>query len=160
YFTTVLEGILADPDLAIGRLPLLSEEERARLGRFNLTARPYPRAATVGELFARAAAERPQAVALVSGDEVVSYGALEARANRLAHYLRGRLGLMPDRLVGLLLERSSDLIVAMLAVLKAGAAYLPLDMNAPPERLGFMLADGEAAAVLSTGANIAALPAG
>ena len=108
----------------------------------------------------RAAAERPQAVALVSGDEVVSYGELEARANRLAHYLRGRLGLMPDRLVGLLLERSSDLIVAMLAVLKAGAAYLPLDMNAPPERLGFMLADGEAAAVLSTGANIAALPAG
>ena len=94
------------------------------------------------------------------GDDVVRYGTLEARANRLAHYLRDRVGLTPDRVVGLLLERSSDLIIAMLAVLKAGGAYLPLELNAPAERLGFMLADAEVAAVLTTDALAAALPAG
>ena len=101
------------------------------------------------------------------GDDVVRYGTLEARANRLAHYLRDRVGLTPDRVVGLLLERSSDLIIAMLAVLKAGGAYLPLELNAPAERLGFMMADAEVAAVLTTDAlaatlspGVAALPAG
>ena len=79
---------------------------------------------------------------MVSGGEQVSYGELEARANRLAHYLRGRLGpLRSGAVVGLLLDRSSDLIVAMLGVMKAGAAYLPLDVNAPAERLGFVLAE-------------------
>ena len=159
-FTTLLEGVVADPDLAIGRLPLLSEEERARLCSFNATARPYPRDATLGELFALEAASRPDATALTIGDERVSYGELDARANRLAHWLIARLGPMQDRLVGLLLERSSDLIVAMLAVVKAGGAYLPLDLNAPAERLGFMLADAEALAVLSAGVVAAAAPAG
>ena len=200
HFATLLAGIAAEPDQAIGRLPLLSAAEQARLVGFNATARPYPRDATIGALFSQLAAEHPEAVALVSGDgvarygargdevagsgargdevagpgargagvlrsgargdDVVRYGTLEARANRLAHYLRDRVGLTPDRVVGLLLERSSDLIIAMLAVLKAGGAYLPLELNAPAERLGFMLADAEVAAVLTTDALAAALPAG
>ena len=159
-YATLLAGMVADADLAIGRLPLLSAAERCRLERFNATARAYPRDATIGALFADEAAARPGSVALVSGGEVVSYGELEARANRLAQYLCRRLGSLREAVVGLLVDRSSDLIVAMLGVLKAGAAYLPLDVSAPSQRLGFMLADAEAAAVLSTSALAAALPAG
>ena len=134
--------------------------ERERLWQWGRNPRVYPRDATIGALFADEAAARPGSVALVSGGEVVSYGELEARANRLAQYLCRRLGSLRDAVVGLLVDRSSDLIVAMLGVLKAGAAYLPLDVSAPSQRLGFMLADAEAAAVLSTSALAAALPAG
>ena len=164
HYERLLEGIVADPSTAVAALPLMgaeeAERELAELRSFNATARPYPRSATIAELFAGAAAARPEAVALVCAGATVSYGELWARANRLAHYLSGRLGPLADRVVGLLLERSADLIVAMLAVLKAGAAYLPLDPGSPPERLGLMLADAEVAAVLSGDALAAALPAG
>jgi amino acid adenylation domain-containing protein/non-ribosomal peptide synthase protein (TIGR01720 family) len=159
HFATLLGGIVADPDRPIGQVPLLSERERAELRRFNATARAYPGEATLAGLFAEEVARRPAEVAVVCGEEAVSYGELEARANRLAHHLVGRLGPLSGRVVGLHLQRSIELIVAMLAVVKAGAAYLPLDADAPPDRLGFMLADAEAVAVVSAGSWAAALPA-
>ena len=95
---------------------------------------------TLAELFAAQARRTPAAVAVVSGDEWLSYGELEARANRLAHHLRAR-GVGAEVIVGLCVERSPQMIVALLAILKAGGAYLPLDPDYPRERLGFMLAD-------------------
>ncbi|WP_156401441.1 AMP-binding protein, partial [Duganella sp. Root1480D1] len=103
------------------------------------------------------AAAQPQAPALIGEQGSVSYGELNARANRLAHYLRA-LGIGPDARVGLCLERGADMIVAMLAVLKAGGAYVPLDAGYPAERLAFMLADSAPAVLLTTAALEDVLP--
>ena len=113
--------------------------------------------ATLPELFAEQAARTPEAVAVSCGGEAVSYGALEARANRLARRLIG-LGVGPETVVGLALERSAELVVAMLAVLKAGGCYLPLDAGHPPARLAFLLADAGAALVLTSTALAPRLP--
>src|SRR5262249_6667396 len=94
------------------------------------------------------AAARPDAIAVVFEDESLSYGELEVRANRLAHYLRGH-GVGPEVVVGLCLPRSLDLVVGLLAILKAGGAYLPLDPGYPRERLAFMLTDAGAPTVLT-----------
>src|SRR5204862_1959416 len=143
-----LLSALANPEQRIGALDILSAEERATvLHGWNDTARTLP-PATLPELFARQAAARPDAIALVFEDEALSYGELEVRANRLAHHLRGR-GVGPEVVVGLCLERSLDLVVGLLAILKAGGAYLPLDPSYPRERLAFMLADTGASIVLT-----------
>jgi amino acid adenylation domain-containing protein len=105
---------------------------------------------TLGELFTAQAARTPDAVAVVCGDVSLSYADLDARANRLARYLVGR-GAGPQGLVAVALERSADLIVAVLAVLKSGAAYLPIDPAYPADRIAFMLADAAPAAVLTAG---------
>jgi amino acid adenylation domain-containing protein len=126
-----------------GRLagqPLLAETERRQLAAWNATQQDYPRNACVPQLVAAQAAATPNAVALVAGDEVLSYHELNRRANRLAHYLMA-LGVGPDVLVGLCIERSLDMVVGLLGVLKAGGAYVPLDPTYPPERLHFMLED-------------------
>ncbi|MFC7831094.1 AMP-binding protein, partial [Streptomyces sp. NPDC057375] len=100
------------------------------------------------ELFERQVASSPDAVAVVCGGEEVSFGELNARVNRLARHLVG-LGVGPERLVALALPRSVDLVVAVLAVLKAGGAYLPLDTEYPAERIAFMLRDAEPVLVVS-----------
>jgi non-ribosomal peptide synthetase component F len=114
--------------------------------------------ASIVSLFAAQVARAPGAVALVHGDAVLSYAALEAGANRLAHHLRG-LGVDPEQVVGICLNRSFGLVEAMLAVLKAGGAYLPLDPEYPPERLAMMLEDAAPLAVLTTSALAGLLPA-
>ena len=93
--------------------------------------------------------EHPQATALVFGEESLTYQELNARANRLAHHLIG-LGVGPESLVGIALERSVEMVVALLGILKAGGAYLPLDPDYPEARLAYMLADAAPALVLST----------
>src|SRR6202008_1958555 len=100
------------------------------------------------ELFGAQAERSPDAIAVVFGDEEVSYRELDARANQLAHHLSGR-GVGPERVVGLCLARSSQLIVGLLGILKAGGAYLPLDPDYPRERLGFMLAGAGAPVVIT-----------
>src|SRR5262249_46369203 len=144
----LLEAAVAAPEVSIGRLDILSAwERRTLLGDWNATARALP-AATLPQLFAAQAAKTPDAVAVVFADEQLSYGELEGRANQLAHHLRA-LGVGAESVVGVCLERSLELVVALIAILKAGGGYLPLDPGYPRERLSFMLADAGAAVLIS-----------
>ncbi|MEW5930904.1 MAG: amino acid adenylation domain-containing protein, partial [Gemmatimonadota bacterium] len=155
HLQTVLEALAADPARHLSELSLLRGEERAQvLEAWNDTAAAYPRERCIHELFAEQAARTPDAPAVVLGDQALTYVELERGANRLAHHLR-RLGVGPEVRVGLLVERSTDLLVALLGVLKAGGAYIPLDPVAPPERQRALLADA-GAPVLLTQANLAA----
>ena len=148
-------------DAPLAALDLLADDERALVVRaFNDTAVPYPRTATLAALFDEQVRRRGDAPALVSGDETVSYRQLDERANRLAGHLRFGLGVEPDDLVGVMMPRSIDQIVAVLAVLKAGAAYLPLDADYPAERLAWMVADARPRATIVTSDVMAALPPG
>src|SRR4029077_16898108 len=114
--------------------------------------------ATVHALFAAQVARTPEADAVVFEDERLSYGELDARSSQLAHHLRG-LGVGPEVVVGLCIERSLAMLVGLLGILKAGGAYLPLDPDYPPERLAFMLADAGAPVLLTRAGLHAHLPA-
>ena len=154
----LLAGFVATPELAIGRLDVLSAaERRTLLEEWNATARPLPEATLPG-LFAAQAARTPDAVAVVFGEEALRYGDLERRANRLAHHLRA-LGVGPEVVVGLCLPRSLDLVVGLLGILKAGGVYLPLDPDYPAERLAFMLTDAAAPVLVTREALLERLPA-
>ena len=153
-----LLGALADPDQLVGRLDILGADERHTILReWNATARAVP-GATLPELFAAQVARTPEADAVVFEDERLSYGELDARSSQLAHHLRG-LGVGPEVVVGLCIERSLAMLVGLLGILKAGGAYLPLDPDYPPERLAFMLADAGAPVLLTRAALRAHLPA-
>jgi non-ribosomal peptide synthetase component F len=154
----LLEAAVADPRRAIGKLEILAPAERRTiLEAWNATARAVP-AATLPALFAAQAAATPEAVAAVCAGHCLSYGELDARANRLAQHLRA-LGVGPEVVVGLCLERSLEMLIGLIAILKAGGAYLPLDPGYPRERLAFMLADAGAPVLLTQQALRAALPA-
>ena len=149
HFIVLLEGIVAEPDAPIGLLPLLTAEERRRFDtESSETATSDSRNACVPQLVEQQAARAPDATAISYEASSLTYGELNAAANRLAQYLRS-LGVGPDVLVGILLERSLDLVVAMLAVLKAGGAYVPLDPGYPLERLAFVLEDTRTPIVLT-----------
>ena len=163
----LLAAFGAAPDTRVGDVPLAGESERARMIQgFNQTAADYPRDATLHALFEARAAAAPDAVALIGGDARVSYRALDRRANTVARALRGR-GVAPGQCVGVHLDRGADAVAAILGVLKAGAAYLPLDPAYPAERLAYMLNDAGARVVLSSPAlapvaapGVAVLPIG
>jgi amino acid adenylation domain-containing protein len=144
-FETLLAGAAAAPELSLDALPLASPAERAEVLAWGM-APPAPPEPPVHRAFERQASVTPDAVALVAGEDgeiVVTYGELDSRANRLAHYLR-RLGVGPETRVAICLERSPDLIVGLFAILKAGGAYVPLDPAYPRERLDYLLADTDA----------------
>ncbi|CAM4407409.1 non-ribosomal peptide synthetase [Myxococcus xanthus] len=132
----------------IATLPLLLPAEQELLARWNDTATGYPRDATIQALFEAHAAATPDAVALTCEHHQLTYGALNQRANQVAHHLRA-LGVSAGARVGLCLERSLDMVVALLGILKAGGAYLPLDPTFPPERLGFLVQDARMAALVT-----------
>ncbi|HKP14062.1 MAG TPA: amino acid adenylation domain-containing protein, partial [Blastocatellia bacterium] len=139
HFETLFTHAVADPCGHISSLSLLSEAERsALLDGFNAETASYPRDACVDLMFAAQAERTPDAVAVEFGDRCLTYGQLNARANRLAHYLQ-RCGSGPDMLIGMCIERSLDMAVGLLGILKSGAAYVPLDPSYPKERLRFML---------------------
>jgi amino acid adenylation domain-containing protein len=155
----LLEGIGADPGRPVGDLPLLSAAEHHQLVREWAGSRTdYPREATLPELFAQAARRAPDAVALVQGDETMTYGELRDRALRLAELLRA-LGVAPDVRVAVALPRSFDLVVALLAILEAGGAYVPIDASHPGERISHLLRDSGAAALITGGSLRERLPA-
>ncbi|HST59981.1 MAG TPA: amino acid adenylation domain-containing protein, partial [Longimicrobium sp.] len=158
HLNELLRGIVADPDAPVSQLPMMTSGERARIARWNATDRDYP-AAHVHALIAAQAARTPDAPAVVHEGRVLSYGALDARANRLANHLR-RLGVETETRVGVCLERTPELIVALLAVYKAGGAYVPMDPMYPRERLGFMVEDAAVRLVLTSTALADRLPAG
>ncbi|WP_152640597.1 AMP-binding protein, partial [Xanthomonas sp. MUS 060] len=135
-------------DQLVDRLPLLDDAERHQLlTQWNATAADYPRDACVHELFEAQVMRDPSAIAIVQNNVALTYGELNVRANQLAHYLR-ELGVHPDECVAVCVQRSVEMMVALLAVLKAGGAYVPLDPAYPPERLSYMLSDCGAVAVL------------
>ena len=148
HLAAVLAGMVADPDRPVGELSLLDAAERRDLAR-NATGpvAPLPAAGGVPDLVAARAAERPDAVAVVCGGRTLTYAGLLSRAGRLAGRLR-RLGVAPDSVVAVCLERGADLVVASLAVWQAGAAYLPLDPEYPAERLRYLVTDSRARALV------------
>jgi amino acid adenylation domain-containing protein len=153
----LLVAAVAAPEVPIGRLDILSTAERHTLLRdWNDTARDIA-PATLPTLLAAQAAASPEAVAVVCGEASLTYAALDAAANRLAHHLRA-LGVGPEVVVGVGLERSVDLVVALLAILNAGGAYLPLDPDYPAPRLAYMLADAGARIVIIRSDLAARLP--
>jgi len=146
---TILTAIPRALDSAALRLPLLTDEERRQvLVEWNDTRADYPRDTFVHELFESRATQHPERIALRFGEETLTYGELDRRANRIAHRLRA-LGVGPDVFVGLLIERSMDMVIALLGILKAGGAYVPLDPSYPKDRLELMLEDSRAAVLLT-----------
>jgi amino acid adenylation domain-containing protein len=158
-FGTLLSDATARPEAAVGDLELLSAAERGRLIEgFNATAAEYPREKLIQQLFEEQAARTPDAAAILFRGEQLSYAELDARSNRLARRLRG-LGVGPESLVGVYCERSPELLVALLGVLKAGGAYLPLDLIQPQERIAFMLEDAGTRVLLTQERLLERLPA-
>ncbi|MFJ4329187.1 amino acid adenylation domain-containing protein, partial [Streptomyces tricolor] len=153
----LLRAVVADPSRPVGEADLLSPPERLRvLTDWNDTAREVPRE-TLPELLSAQAARTPDAVAVEDGTVALTYRDLDARANRLAHELIAR-GIGPERYVAIGLPRSAELVVAIVAVLKAGAAYLPVDPGYPAERVAYMLRNATPACLLTDGRTAAALP--
>ncbi|MFI0260814.1 amino acid adenylation domain-containing protein [Streptomyces sp. NPDC017056] len=153
----VLDQVADDPEVRLGDIDVLAESERSLLlHEWNGTAQPLPEG-TLVDLFQARAAQTPDAVALRCGPEAVSYAELDARTNRLARHLTG-LGVGPESRVGLCLPRGTDMVAGILAVWKAGGAFVPLDPEYPADRLAFMVADSGAAVVLSTSEVSAGLP--
>ncbi|HSE19254.1 MAG TPA: amino acid adenylation domain-containing protein [Pyrinomonadaceae bacterium] len=143
HFEVILKTMSVDLDQHLDDISLLTEtEERQQLVTWNSTGADYPRDKTIHQLFAEQVKRTPDNVAVVFGNHSLTYRELDERANRLAHQLQ-KLGAAPDMLIGVCLNRSLDMIVALLGVLKAGAAYLPLDPNYPKERLDFTVNDSK-----------------
>ena len=141
HLMIVLGGMSAQPEPRIEDVPLLTiTEEQQILFEWNETATEYPRELSLSELFEAQAARTPEAVALLFEDTALTYRELNERANQLARYLQ-RTGVGPEVLVGILMNRSMEMIVAVLGILKAGGAYVPLDPSYPLERLAFMVQD-------------------
>jgi amino acid adenylation domain-containing protein/FkbM family methyltransferase len=141
HFCTLIETLVREPEKPIALSPLLTENERRQLlVEWNHTQAAYPKDRCLHQLLAWQAERTPQRVAAVFGKESLSYGELDRRANQLARHLRG-LGVGPGVLVGLLVERSLDMMIALLGILKAGGAYVPLDPAFPQSRLAYMVED-------------------
>ncbi|MEU2794859.1 AMP-binding protein, partial [Streptomyces sp. NPDC007100] len=152
----VLEQVAANPKIRLSEIEVLSRTERSQVvEEWNDTAQPVS-AGSVAELFAARAEAAPDVAAVRCGPEVLSYGELEVRSNRLARYLTG-LGVGRESRVGLCLPRGVDMVVGLLAVWKAGGAYVPLDPDYPADRLAFMVADSSASVVLGTTGTLSAL---
>jgi amino acid adenylation domain-containing protein len=157
HFHTLLAAVAVRTDARLSGLPLLTESERRQLEAWNETARDFGGETTLAEMFEAQAAATPDAVAVVFGDERLSYRELGRRADLLARRLRS-LGVGPDVLVGVCMERSVEMAVAVLGVIKSGGAYAPLDPTYPRERLAFMLEDTRTPALLTQTRLVAGLP--
>ncbi len=158
HYLNLLKAVAEDPDRPISRLPLLTPREREQiLVDWNKTTRPFPQS-TVNELFERQADSTPDAVALISGDQKLSYADLNRRANLLARRLR-EMGVQAEVKVGIFMDRSFEQVIGLLAILKAGGAYVPLDVESPPDRMTFMIQDADLRVLLTHTNLLHRLPA-
>lgn len=158
HWLTLLEGITAAPEQQLSALPLLTEQERHQiLVEWNATKTAYPADRCVHQLFEEHAERAPGSVALILGQQEMTYRELNIRSNQLAHRLKG-LGVQPGTLVGLCMDRSLEMVVGLLGILKAGGAYVPLDPSYPRERLAFMLHDTQAPVLVTQEQLIDLLP--
>jgi amino acid adenylation domain-containing protein/non-ribosomal peptide synthase protein (TIGR01720 family) len=148
-FVTLLKSLTAEPSLPIARVPLLTAAEQRQLREWNAASAAFlPRDRCLHEMFQEQVERTPDQPALVAGAEQLTYLELNRRANQLAHHLRS-LGVGPESLVGVLMERSPQMVVALLAILKAGGAYVPLDTAYPKKRISFMLEDAAVSVLLT-----------
>jgi amino acid adenylation domain-containing protein len=157
HYQTLLEAVVADPDLKLSRLPLLTAAELRQLAAWSAAAVAHPACECAHELFEMQVERTPAAVAVAFGDRRLTYRELNLRANRLAHQLRD-LGVGPEVLVGLYVERSPELLVGLLGILKAGGAYVPLDPAYPGERLAAIVQDAGLSVLLTQQALVKDLP--
>ncbi|MCP6763251.1 MAG: amino acid adenylation domain-containing protein [Fischerella sp. CENA71] len=149
HFISLLEEIVSNPKSRISAFPLLSEEEiYQQLVKWNESQRLHSKELGIHQLFEEQVEKTPQAIAIVSGNEQVTYQELNSRANKIARYLR-KLGVCPEISVAICIERTPNLIIGLLAILKAGGAYIPLDPNFPEFRLQFVLEDAKASVLLT-----------
>ncbi|MCP4214311.1 MAG: amino acid adenylation domain-containing protein, partial [bacterium] len=149
YLRKIVSGITANKNIRIADLEILSEEEKKRiLVDFNDTASKYPGHKRIHTLFEEQAAGKPESIALVCGEETLTYGELNGKANRLARTLINR-GAGPNRITGVMLHRSPEMVIAILAILKTGGAYLPIDPSYPEERKKYMPADSGAQLIIT-----------
>lgn len=153
-YEVLLRGVVADVRSPLGRLPLLTPMDHAALASCNDTRLAVPTGMLVHHMIEQQVQRTPDAIAIDFQGALVSYDELNRRANRLAHHLQAR-GVQPGALVGLCLDRTPDLLVALLAVLKSGAGYVPLDPNYPADRLTYMASDASLAALISTSETLA-----
>ncbi len=148
-YRTLLQGIVAQPEQRLSKLPLLTKEEQERLlSVWNATSQPAIPERCLHQRFAAQVTERPDAIALSFEEQQLTYSELDTRANQIAHYLRA-LGVGPDARVGLCMERSLELVIGLLGILKAGGAYVPLDPAYPHERLAFLVQDAAVGILLT-----------
>ncbi len=158
HFQTLLEGIVANPEQKISQLPLLTQvEQHQLLVEWNDTQADYPLDKCLHQLFEEQVQCTPDAVAVVFGNQQLTYQQLNCRANQLAHYLKS-LGVGADVLVGLCVERSLFMVIGLLGILKAGGAYVPLDPEYPTERLSYMLNDSQVRVLLTQEKLVTSLP--
>jgi len=158
HFQTLLAGIVAHPEQGVFELPLLSEPERHQLlVEWNDTQTDYPKDKCVHQLFEAQVEKTPEAIAVVFENQQLTYQALNTKANQLAYYLQS-IGVKPDVLVGICLERSLEMVIGLFGILKAGGAYLPLDPAYPAARLAFMLEDAQVSVLLTQTSLIDELP--
>lgn len=158
HFQILLEGIVADPSQRLATLPLLTGPERRRqLSELNNTRSDYPSQQTIQHLFEEQAAQTPDAIAVIDEQHQWSYRTLNERANQLAHYLK-KLGIGPESIVGICVDRSCEMMAGLLGILKAGGAYLPLDSAYPKERLAFMIEDAGLKTLLTQSNLVESLP--
>ena len=159
HFHKILDAIVAEPTTKLARLNLLDDAERQQLlVDWNQTAADYPRDVTLVDLFEAQVESTPDSIALICGKETLSYSQLNARANQLGYYLAD-LGIGPGDLVGVCMERSLEMVIALYGILKAGGAYVPLDPDYPAQRLAHMLEDADITILLTQAHLKDALPA-
>ncbi|MBZ8179842.1 non-ribosomal peptide synthetase [Oscillatoria salina] len=147
-FQTLLTGIVANPERKISQLPLLTSQQQQILTQWNNTQADYPQTTSLDRLFNQQVEQTPDNIALISPTEKLTYQQLNQKVNQLANYLQ-KLGVTQETIVAICLERSVEIVIAILAILKAGGAYLPLDPNYPVERLNFMLSDSKSTLIIS-----------
>ena len=148
HLEVMLERMAGDVEQRVGAVGLLTAVERAELQEWNGTEQEYPATSSVPELFEQQALRTPEAIAVRYQEQELSYAELNGRANQLAHHLLA-VGVRTETRVGLCVERSMEMVVALLGILKAGAAYVPLDPEYPQARLAFMMADAEVSVLLT-----------
>ncbi|BAY66482.1 amino acid adenylation domain-containing protein [Calothrix brevissima NIES-22] len=156
HLETILQGIITQPQIHLGQLPLLTNSERQQLLTPSAHSLTHPDKC-IHELFELQVNNTPDAVALVFEDQQLTYQQLNIQANQLAHYLRTQ-GVGADTLVGICVERSIDMLIGILGILKAGGAYVPLDPNYPPERISFTLSDSQIPILLTQQQILPKLP--
>ncbi len=149
HFSSVIDCIVSKPEISINSIDILSAKEKHRiLSEFNCTSVDYPKYNTINQIFEEQAAKTPDNIALIFEDKTLTYRELNQKANQLARTLRAN-GAKPDSLIGVMVERSIEMIVSIMAILKAGSGYLPVDTEYPQDRIQYMLEDSKAEILLT-----------